>query len=516
MAEPFLLAQGTEPILFNPRMGNRHGLIAGATGTGKTVTLQALAESFSSIGVPVFMSDIKGDLSGIAKPGGANPKIAERLQKLGISDRPFAGFPVTFWDILGKSGHPVRATVSEMGPLLLSRVLNLNDTQEGVLQVLFRVADEGGLLLLDLDDLREMLKFIGENAQQLTLQYGNVSAASVGTIQRALLSLDQQGGAHFFGEPALNLDDFLQTAPDGRGVINILAADQLMASPRTYSTALLWLLSELFERLPEVGDLDKPKLVFFFDEAHLLFSDLPQEIEDKIEQVVRLIRSKGVGVYFITQNPLDVPEKVLGQLGNRVQHALRAFTPRDQKAVQSAAETFRQNPKLDVAETITQLAVGEALISLLDDTGTPAIVQRVTIIPPRSQVGPITAAEREAIIKDSVLYGTYETMVNRESAAEMLRARATQKLPASVPAPAPMAAAPAQSAPAASQPAAAASGGGSSLVKDMLFGTTGPRGGHYAGLAEKMASSAVRSIGSSVGREIIRGVLGSLFGSKRR
>jgi DNA helicase HerA-like ATPase len=514
MAEPFLLAQGPEPIFFDPRMGNRHGLIAGATGTGKTVTLQALAESFSTLGVPVFMADIKGDLSGIAKPGTATPRIAERLKQLAITDRPFAGFPVTFWDILGKSGHPIRATISEMGPLLLSRVLNLNDTQEGVLQVLFRVADEAGMLLLDLDDLREMLRFVGENAQQLTLQYGNVSAASIGAIQRSLLQLDQQGGAHFFGEPALNLDDFLQTGPDGRGVINILAADQLMASPRTYSTALLWLLSELFERLPEVGDVDKPKLVFFFDEAHLLFTDLPKEIEDKIEQVVRLIRSKGVGVYFITQNPLDIPDRILGQLGNRVQHALRAFTPRDQKAVQSAAQTFRQNPKLDVAETIGQLAVGEALISLLDETGTPAIVQKASVIPPRSQLGPITPAERTAIIQGSLVYGTYETAVNRESAAEMLRARAAQTV-ASTPAPA--AARPAASAQSAAIPAPQpAAGGGSSFVKDLLFGTTGPRGGHNAGLAEKMASSAVRSIGSSVGREIIRGVLGSLFGSGRR
>jgi DNA helicase HerA-like ATPase len=513
MAEPFLLAQGPAPILFEPRMGNRHGLIAGATGTGKTVTLQTLAESFSALGVPVFMADIKGDLSGLARAGTATPRITERLTQLGLADRPFTGFPVTFWDIMGKSGHPIRATISEMGPLLLARVLNLNDTQEGVLQVLFRVADEGGLLLLDLDDLREMLRFVGENAAQLTLQYGNVSAASIGTIQRALLQLDQQGGAHFFGEPALNLDDFIQTAPDGRGVINILAADQLMQSPRTYSTALLWLLSELFERLPEVGDLDKPKLVFFFDEAHLLFTDLPPAIEDKIEQVVRLIRSKGVGVYFITQNPLDIPEKVLGQLGNRVQHALRAFTPRDQKAVQSAAETFRPNPALDVAATIGQLAVGEALVSLLDTTGTPAIVQRASIVPPRSQIGPITDPERAAIIQGSVLYGTYEKQVNRESAAEMLRARAGQS-PATTTASSAPAAGPA-AAPAPT-PAAPATGGTSSAIKDLLFGTTGPRGGHYSGLAEKVASSAARSIGSTVGREIIRGVLGSFFGGSRR
>ncbi len=506
MTEPFVVAQGPEPILFHPQMGNRHGLIAGATGTGKTVTLQALAENFSAMGVPVFLSDIKGDLSGLAKPGTASPKMAERLMKLGLSERPFAGFPVTFWDILGKSGHPMRSTITEMGPLLLSRVLNLNDTQEGVLQMLFRVADEDGLLLLDLDDLREMLRFIGENAAQLTLQYGNVSAASVGAIQRALLQLDQQGGAHFFGEPALNLDDFLQTDPDGRGVINILAADQLMANPRTYATALLWLLSELFERLPEVGDLDKPKLVFFFDEAHLLFTDLPREIEEKIEQVVRLIRSKGVGVYFITQNPLDMPEKILGQLGNRVQHALRAFSPRDQKAVQSAAQTFRQNPELDVAATITQLAVGEALVSLLDETGTPAIVQKALIVPPRSQLGPLTANERSAIIRDSVLFGTYEQSLNRESAAEMLRARAAvaPTVPAKTAARPPVPGAP-----------AADSGAAADFVKALLFGKTGPRGGRTAGLAQMVASSAARSLGSGVGREILRGVLGSFFGKRR-
>ena len=390
MSAPFLLAKGSTELLFEPKMGNRHGLIAGATGTGKTITLQGLAENFSALGVPVFMADIKGDLSGLAKPGSATPKVAERIKALGLTDHTFTGFPVTFWDIFGKSGHPIRATVSEMGPLLLSRVLNLNDTQEGVLSMLFKIADDHGLLLLDLEDLREMLKFLGENASQFTVEYGNISTASIGAIQRALLQLDQQGGAKFFGEPALNLDDFLQTGADGKGVINILAADQLMQSPRTYATALLWMLSELFERLPEVGDLAKPKLVFFFDEAHLLFTDLPREIEDKIEQVVRLIRSKGVGVFFITQNPIDIPERILGQLGNRVQHALRAFSPRDQKAVQSAAETFRQNPKLNVAETITQLAVGEALVSLLDESGTPGVVERAFVLPPRSQIGPIS------------------------------------------------------------------------------------------------------------------------------
>ena len=511
MSDPFPIAKGHDEIFFDPKMANRHGLIAGATGTGKTITLQGLAENFSAIGVPVFMADVKGDLSGIAKAGTPNPKIEARLKLLGIDGFTFSGFPVTYWDIFGENGHPIRATISEMGPLLLARVLNLNDTQEGVLQILFRVADEHGLLLLDLDDLREMLRFIGENAAQLTLQYGNVSAASVGAIQRGLLQLDQQGGAKFFGEPALNLDDFIQTGEGGRGVINILAADKLMNNPRTYATALLWLLSELFERLPEVGDLAKPKLVFFFDEAHLLFDDIPDALQNKVEQVVRLIRSKGVGVYFITQNPIDIPEKILGQLGNRVQHALRAFSPRDQKAVQSAAQTFRQNPKLNVEETITQLAVGEALVSLLDSTGTPAIVDRAFILPPRAQIGPIAPAERQEIIKSSVLFGTYETPVNRESAAEKLRARvanspaAAQSAAPGTPRPLPGAAAPAD-----------AGGGIGGTIGTLLFGTTGPRGGRRDGLLEAAAKSAVRSVGSGVGRSIVRGLLGGLFGGGRR
>jgi DNA helicase HerA-like ATPase len=503
MAEPFLIAQSSEPILFNPRMGNRHGLIAGATGTGKTVTLQALAEHFSALGVPVFLADIKGDLSGMAKPGSATPKVAERLQKLGITDHAFTGFPVTFWDIFGKSGHPIRATISEMGPLLLARVLNLNDTQEGVLALLFKIADDHGLLLLDLEDLREMLKFLGENASQFQVEYGNISAASIGTIQRALMQLEQQGGAKFFGEPALNLDDFLQTGPDGKGVINLLAADQLMQSPRTYATALLWLLSELFERLPEVGDLDKPKLVFFFDEAHLLFTDLPKEIEDKIEQVVRLIRSKGVGVFFITQNPIDIPERILGQLGNRVQHALRAFSPRDQKAVQSAAETFRANPKINVAETITQLAVGEALISLLDETGTPGIVERALIVPPRSQIGPINAPERDAIIKASVIFGTYETAVDRESAAEKLQARTAERTGGPAPTPAtPGTPRPLPGDAPASQ--AAAGGGIMGAIGSVIFGSTGPRGGKRDGLFDIAMKSAVRNVTG----QVVRGILG--------
>ncbi len=512
MSTPFLIAKGQDEIFFDPKMANRHGLIAGATGTGKTITLQGLAENFSRIGVPVFMADVKGDLSGMAQPGTPNPKIDARIKQLALDGFTFSGSPVTYWDIFGENGHPIRATISEMGPLLLARVLGLNDTQEGVLQILFRVADENGLLLLDLDDLREMLRFIGENAAQLTLQYGNVSAASVGTIQRGLLQLEQQGGDKFFGEPALNLDDFIQSV-DGRGVINILSAEKLMNSPRTYATALLWLLSELFERLPEVGDLDKPKLVFFFDEAHLLFDDIPTALRDKVEQVVRLIRSKGVGVYFITQNPIDIPEKILGQLGNRVQHALRAFSPRDQKAVQSAAQTFRQNPKLDVEETITQLAVGEALVSLLDDTGTPGIVERALILPPRGKIGPIAPADRQEIIKSSVLFGTYETPVNRESAAEKLRARVAASPTATAPAASPSAA---PLTPLANIPAPADSGPGiGSAIGSLLFGSTGPRGGRREGMLEAATKSAVRSVGSGIGRTIVRGLLGSVFGGRR-
>ena len=510
MTAPFLIAKGQDEIFFDPKMGNRHGLIAGATGTGKTITLQGLAENFSRIGVPVFMADVKGDLSGMAQPGTPNPKIDERIKQLGLDDFTFTGSPVTYWDIFGENGHPIRATISEMGPLLLARVLGLNDTQEGVLQILFRVADENGYLLLDLDDLREMLRFIGENAAQLTLQYGNVSAASVGTIQRSLLQLQQQGGDKFFGEPALNLDDFIQSV-DGRGVINILSAEKLMNNPRTYATALLWLLSELFERLPEVGDLDKPKLVFFFDEAHLLFDDIPDALQSKVEQVVRLIRSKGVGVYFITQNPIDIPEKILGQLGNRVLHALRAFSPRDQKAVQSAAQTFRQNPKLNVEETITQLAVGEALVSLLDDTGTPAVVERAFVLPPRGKIGPIAPADRQQIIKSSVLFGTYETAVNRESAAEKLRARVANSPTATTPNPS----APPLT-PVASIPAPADSGPGiGSMIGSILLGSTGPRGGRREGMLEAATKSAVRSVGSGIGRSIVRGLLGSVFGGRR-
>jgi DNA double-strand break repair helicase HerA and related ATPase len=429
MARPLLVAKNKNVEIFLlPALANRHGLIAGATGTGKTVTLQSLAQSFSAIGVPVFMADVKGDLAGMARPGGGNPKVAERAKLLGI-DLKYEACPVVLWDVFGEAGHPVRATVSDMGPLLLARMLGLNDTQEGVLNLVFKIADDSGLLLLDAKDLRAMLQFVGENAAQFTTQYGNVSTASIGAIQRGLLALESQGADKFFGEPMLDIADLMQTADGGRGVINILAADRLMNSPKLYGTFLLWMLAELFEHLPEVGDPDKPKIVFFFDEAHLLFDDAPKALLDKIEQVVRLIRSKGVGVYFATQNPLDIPESVLGQLGNRVQHALRAFTPKDQKAVQAAAETLRPNPKLKVAQAITELGVGEALVSLLDDKGRPAIVERAFVVPPGSRLGPLDDAERKAVITSSTVYGPYEKAVDRDSAYEKLKARAAAKQP---------------------------------------------------------------------------------------
>src|SRR5437899_12385036 len=425
--EPILVAQSKQPIYVLPKMANRHGLIAGATGTGKTVTLQTLAENFSARGVPVFMADAKGDLAGLSQPGANNPKVVERARELGISDFKGEACPVVFWDVFGQQGHPVRATVSEMGPLLLGRLLELNDTQEGVLNMVFKIADDNGLLLLDLKDLRSMLQFVADNGDQFKTQYGNVSAASAGAIQRSLLALESQGADKFFGEPALNFDDLIQTQ-SGKGVINILAADKLMQkSPKVYATFLLWMLSELFENLPEIGDPEKPKLVFFFDEAHLLFTDIEPAVGQRIEQMVRLIRSKGVGVYFVSQNPLDIPEVVLAQLGNRVQHALRAFTPRDQKAVKAAAQTFRQNPKLNTETVLTELALGEALVSMLDEIGSPQIVERAKIVPPRSQVGAITPDQRKQIIGSSMLAGHYENAVDRESAYEKLQARAGEK-----------------------------------------------------------------------------------------
>ena len=478
MPEGLPIAHGMREHVLLPQMGNRHGLIAGATGTGKTVTLRVIAESFSRIGVPVFMADVKGDLSGIARPGEENPKISERITKLGIQGFEFAGYPTVFWDLYGQQGHPVRTTMSDMGPLLLSRLLNLNETQSGVLTLVFKVADDNGLLLLDLKDLRAMLQHVGDHAAQFKTRYGNVSAASIGAIQRGLLGLESQGGEQFFGEPALDLDDIAQTDSRGRGVINILTADKLINAPKLYATFLLWLLSELFERLPEVGDPEKPKLVFFFDEAHLLFNDAPPVLLEKIEQVIRLIRSKGVGVYFVTQNPLDVPDVVLGQLGNRVQHALRAFTPRDQKAVKAAAGTFRQNPELDVEAAITELGVGEALVSFLNDKGQPNVVDRALIYPPQSQLPPITPAERDGIIKQSTIFGHYEKVIDRESAYEMLKARAPQPEQTAAPA-------------------------GSSWQTEA------------GGLLEALGKSAARAVGSQVGREIVRGVLGSLFGTPK-
>ena len=427
MAEPILVAQSKEPIFLLPKMANRHGLIAGATGTGKTVTLQTLAENFSARGVAVFMADVKGDLAGLSQAGANNPKVVERAKELKIDNFTGEACPVVFWDVFGEQGHPVRATVSEMGPLLLGRLLDLNDTQAGVLNMVFKIADDNGLLLLDLKDLRAMLQYVADNADQFKTQYGNVSAASAGAIQRNLLALESQGADKFFGEPALNLEDLIQTQ-NGRGVVNILASDKLMQkSPKVYATFLLWMLSELFENLPEIGDPEKPKLVFFFDEAHLLFTDIEPAVGQKIEQMVRLIRSKGVGVYFVSQNPLDIPEVVLGQLGNRVQHALRAFTPRDQKAVKAAAQTFRQNPKLKTETVLTELAVGEALVSMLDENGSPEVVERAKIVPPRSQVGAITPEQRKQIINSSVLAGHYEKAIDRESAYEKLQARAGEK-----------------------------------------------------------------------------------------
>jgi uncharacterized protein len=518
MPDPILVAQhGDIECHLLPALANRHGLITGATGTGKTITLQTLAENFSKLGVPVFMADVKGDLTGITQRGALPPKVAQILKDRGLAEpTPFQG-PATLWDVFGEQGHPVRATVSDMGPLLLARMLALNETQQGVLSLVFKIADDSGLALLDMKDLRAMLQFVGDNGKDFTTEYGNISAASVGAIQRGLLQIEEQGGDRFFGEPMLDIGDFMQTL-DGKGVINILSADKLMNAPRLYATFLLWMLSELFETLPEVGDLDKPKLVFFFDEAHLLFNDAPKALVERIELVVRLVRSKGVGVYFVTQNPLDVPDTVLAQLGNRVQHALRAFTPRDQKAVKSAAETMRANPKIgDMATAITELAVGEALVSFLDSKGRPSVTERVFVLPPGSQIGPITPEQRKALIAGSLVAGTYEKTVDRESAYEKLKGRAAGgAADGTAQAPAGQRGGISLGDPAATTAGPAAGGGVMDMVKDMMLGSTGPRGGKHPGLVEKAASSAVRSIGSAVGREIIRGVLGSLLGGSRR
>lgn len=474
-ATGILVGAGESPIVLQPRYANRHGLIAGATGTGKTVTLQVLAEGFSNIGVPVFLADVKGDLAGVSQPGSPDPKLMQRAARIGIKDFRFAAAPTVFWDLFGEQGHPIRTTISEMGPLLLARLLDLSQIQEGVLNIAFEFADDEGLLILDLKDLRTTLQYLSDHAKQFSTVYGNVSSGSVGAILRQLLILDREGGGRFFGEPALQIADFIRTASDGRGYINVLAAERLMHAPRLYSTFLLWLLSELFESLPEVGDTDKPCFVFFFDEAHLLFREAPKVLLEKIDQVVRLIRSKGVGIYFITQTPLDLPESVLGQLGNRVQHALRAFTPRDQKAVRAAAETFRPNPKLDTAKVITELGLGEALVSVLDDKAMPGIVERALIAPPHSRIGPITAAERAAILRLSPVAGRYDQIVDRESAHEHLSHRAAQKVTESAPS---------------------------------AVGRTS-RG--RQSLGEALIKNLARTVGSELGRQVIRGVLGSIF-----
>ncbi|MFN3957853.1 MAG: helicase HerA-like domain-containing protein [Tepidimonas ignava] len=483
---------------------NRHGLITGATGTGKTVTLQTLAEGFSRHGVPVFLADVKGDLTGISQPGRIEGKLAQVLAERGLPAPQPAACPVTLWDVFGEQGHPVRATVSDMGPLLLARMLGLNDTQAGVLNLVFKIADDQGLLLLDLKDLRAMLQHVGDNARQFTTEYGNISAASVGAIQRGLLTLEQQGAERFFGEPMLDIADLMQTV-DGRGVVNILAADKLLTAPRLYGAFLLWLLSELFEALPEVGDLDKPKLVFFFDEAHLLFADAPPVLLERIELVVRLIRSKGVGVYFVTQNPLDVPDSILGQLGNRIQHALRAYTPRDQKVVKATAQTMRPKPGLDLERTITELGVGEALVSLLDAKGRPSETERAWVLPPASRLGPITPEERAALLRGSLVAGVYEQAVDRESAYERLRA-----------AHAGGAGAAAGTASATAAPTAAAGTGLGGLVGELLLGRTGPRGGQTDGLVQTVVKTAVRQVGAQLGRELVRGLLGGLVGGSSR
>ena len=508
MAKPLPIARFDDVTLsLLPALANRHGLITGATGTGKTVTLQVLAEQLASVGVPVFMADVKGDLSGLGAAGAGSEKFQKRLDKLGITDWTGKANGVVFWDVFGSGGHPVRATISDLGPLLLGRLLNLNDTQEGVLQLVFKIADDQGLLLLDLKDLRAMVQHVGENAKKYTTDYGNVSAASIGAIQRGLLQLEEQGGDVFFGEPMLDIADLMQTAADGRGMVNILAAEKLMNNPRLYATFLLWLLAELFEQLPEAGDLDKPKLVFFFDEAHLLFNDAPPALLEKVEQVVRLIRSKGVGVFFVTQNPLDIPDKILGQLGNRVQHALRAFTPRDQKAVKAAAETLRANPKVDAETAITELGVGEALVSFLDDHGRPCIVERAFILPPASRIGPLTAEEKISAIKGSLLFGHYEKTMDRESAYEKLKSQPAQEEAGD------KAAGRTARAPAPSAPDADNGGVGLGEVLGDIFGGGS---GRRQSAAEAAVKSAARSIGSQLGREIVRGVLGSILGGRRR
>lgn len=500
MSSPLLIARTPDTELFLlPGMANRHGLITGATGTGKTVTLQKLAESLSEIGVPVFMADVKGDLTGVAAEGQASEKLLTRLKNIGITDWQPHGNPVVLWDIFGEKGHPVRATVSDLGPLLLARLLNLNEVQSGVLNIIFRIADDQGLLLLDFKDLRAITQYIGDNAKSFQNQYGNISSASVGAIQRGLLTLEQQGATHFFGEPILDIKDWMRTDASGKGIINILSAEKLYQMPKLYSASLLWMLSELYEQLPEAGDLEKPKLVFFFDEAHLLFNDAPQVLLDKIEQVIRLIRSKGVGVWFVSQNPADIPDNVLGQLGNRVQHALRAFTPKDQKAVKTAAQTMRANPAFDTEKAIQELGTGEALVSFLDAKGSPSVVERAMVIAPCSRMGPVTDDERNGLINHSPVYGKYEDDLDRESAFEMLQkgVQATTE---------------AQSNPTTKGKAVAVDDGILGGLKDILFGSTGPRGGKRDGVVQSVAKSAARQVTN----QIIRGMLGSLMGGRKR
>lgn len=500
--DKLLIAKSGIELFLNPRMANRHGLIAGATGTGKTVSLQVMAEAFSSIGVPVFMSDIKGDLSGVSKTGVDNQRIVDRISDLNIEGYAHRSFPVTFWDLFGELGHPLRTTISEMGPLLLGRLMNLNDIQESVLTLVFRIADDSQLLLLDLKDLQKMCEYVGNNREQFITAYGNISAASIGAIQRELIALEEQNADKFFGEPAIDIFDFMQTDSNGMGMINILAADKLMMVPRTYSTLLLYLMSELFERLPEVGDLDKPKLVFFFDEAHLLFNDAPKVVVEKIEQVVRLIRSKGVGIYFITQNPIDIPETILGQLGNKIQHALRAFTPRDQKAVKTAAETFRPNPALEVEKVITELGVGEALVSFLDEKGIPSMVEKAKILPPQAQIGPINAEERSGIIRRSVIAGVYEKEVDRESAFEILQSRISTQLQQ-------------------------VQDEKDRIAREKDFAERAKieareqkerersdGGDIFGSLTKSVGRSVTSQIGSQIGRALVRGLLGGLLGGK--
>ena len=519
MAQPYLVARTTDTnvdVVLLPKLANRHGLITGATGTGKTVSLQVLAEGFSRLGVPVFMADVKGDLTGLSQIGGGNQRVTDRVAMLKLTSFGNESFPVTCWDVFGEQGHPLRATIAEMGPLLLSRILNLNDTQSGVLTAVFKIADDKGLLLLDLKDLRAMLAHAGENAKEYLLNYGNISGASIGAIQRGVLTMESQGGEKFFGEPALNLSDLMQTV-DGKGIVNILAADKLLNNPRIYATFLLWLLSELFESLPEVGDPEQPKLVFFFDEAHLLFNEAPPELRSRIEQVVRLVRSKGVGVYFVTQNPLDVPDVVLGQLGNRIQHALRAYTPRDAEAVRTAASTFRPNPKINTEQAITELATGEALISFLDDKGRPNPVERCWVIPPSSRIGPVTPEERAVLIKTSLVAGIYDTTVDRESAYEKLTGRVVARMDTADKAATDKAVRPEQSegsdgtaAPKEEVGFFSRIGG---MIGDVLETKNTPHSRQTIG--DAALKSAARAVGSEVGRRVIRGVLGSIFGGKR-